>query len=174
MKIVTVFVLLMAFLMGFLFHSENLAKPCVDEDSYVSLYLRKERMAIMEQGDTLAYKVYMDSVRHDSHLSRSNTFLYSLKLATYYDYAPANYDAYETIMKVYPGVDSMDVETRKLCLFLLKRGADRGEKRCLQELKRRNINYRQICCFTESPDQYVGQWELFLRQLREAWNAKKP
>ena len=64
-----------------------------------------------------------------------------------YDYPPANYDAYKTIVDVYPKGDSMDIETKKLCLFFLKRGADRGDKKCLELLEKQKVNYHRISCF---------------------------
>ena len=54
------------------------------------------------------------------------------------------YDAYKTIQDVYPHRETMDADTKKLCAFFLKRGADRDDNRCLEIIKKQNIPYRKI------------------------------
>lgn len=64
-------------------------------------------------------------------------------MAICYNYTPANYDAYRTIIAVYPNVDKMDEETKKLCVFFLKRGADLKDVRCLEVLKQLKVDYHK-------------------------------
>lgn len=56
---------------------------------------------------------------------------------------PANYDAYRTIMAVYPNANKMDEETKRLCVFFLKRGADYKDVRCLEVLKQLKVDYHK-------------------------------
>lgn len=148
--------LVLSFIVGLMSNIYTFS-PCVCETYYADSYMKKERIAILYGGDTCAYQLYMDSVRCNKRIPRSNSFVYSLRMAICNNYAPAHYDAYETIMKVYPDVGSMDAETKKLCVFLLKRGADRDELHCLDELKRWNVKYRKKSYLATDEERNV--WE---------------
>lgn len=123
---------------------------------YCEAFMKKERLAIIQKGDIASYKLYIDSVAKEKRIPLSNSFYYSFFMALNCNYGPANYDAYETIMKVYPCKDSMDVDTRKLCIFFLKRGLDRKDERCADILKKMKIECRALYCNTDLEDQV---WE---------------
>lgn len=111
--------LIVPFLFGFVLHCNKL-KPKRIECFYVDSFMKKERNAIIEEGDTTAYKTYLVSVVKNKHIPRSNSFFYSFIMAICYNYTPANYDAYRTIMAVYPNANKMDEETKRLCVFFPK------------------------------------------------------
>ena len=134
--------LIVPFLFGFVLHCNKL-KPKRIECSYVDTFMKKERNAIIKEGDTTAYKTYLVSVVKNKRIPRSNSFFYSFFMAICYNYTPANYDAYRTIIAVYPNVDKMDEETKKLCVFFLKRGADLKDVRCLEVLKQLKVDYHK-------------------------------
>lgn len=134
--------LIVPFLFGFVLHCNKL-KPKRIECFYVDSFMKKERNAIIEEGDTTAYKAYLASVIKNKRIPRSNSFYYSFVMAICYEYTPANYDAYRTIIAVYPNVDKMDEETKKLCVFFLKRGADLKDVRCLEVLKQLKVDYHK-------------------------------
>ena len=132
--------LIFTFLAGFFYINGHLQKA-YDEVHYGSKQLVDEKIAIIEQGDTNAYENYIDSVSENKLIPRSNSFYYSFVMAISYNYSTANYDACKTIMAVYPDKDTMDVNTKKLCVFLLKRGADRNDKRCIRKPEFHFIDY---------------------------------
>lgn len=134
--------LIVPFLFGFVLHCNKL-KPKRIECFYVDSFMKKERNAIIKEGDTTAYKTYLVSVVKNKRIPRSNSFFYSFFMAICYNYTPANYDAYRTIIAVYPNVDKMDEETKKLCVFFLKRGADLKDVRCLEVLKQLKVDYHK-------------------------------
>lgn len=111
--------LIVPFLFGFVLHCNKL-KPKRIECFYVDSFMKKERNAIIEEGDTTAYKTYLVSVVKNKRIPRSNSFYYSFIMAICYNYPPANYDAYRTIMAVYPNANKMDEETKRLCVFFKK------------------------------------------------------
>lgn len=134
--------LIVPFLFGFILHYDRL-KPKRIECFYVDSFMKKERNAIIEEGDTTAYKTYLVSVVKNKHIPRSNSFFYSFIMAICYNYTPANYDAYRTIMAVYPNANKMDEDTKRLCVFFLKRGADYKDVRCLEVLKQLKVDYHK-------------------------------
>lgn len=134
--------LIVPFLFGFVLHCNKL-KPKRIECFYVDSFMKKERNAIIEEGDTTAYKTYLVSVVKNKHIPRSNSFFYSFIMAICYNYTPANYDAYRTIMAVYPNANKMDEETKRLCVFFQKRGADYKDVRCLEVLKQLKVDYHK-------------------------------
>lgn len=134
--------LIVPFLFGFVLHCNKL-KPKRIECFYVDSFMKKERNAIIKEGDTTAYKTYLVSVVKNKRIPRSNSFFYSFFMAICYNYTPANYDAYRTIMAVYPNANKMDEETKKLCVFFLKRGADLKDVRCLEVLKQLKVDYHK-------------------------------
>ena len=69
--------LIVPFLFGFVLHCNKL-KPKRIECFYVDSFMKKERNAIIEEGDTTAYKTYLVSVVKNKHIPRSNSFFYSL------------------------------------------------------------------------------------------------
>ena len=157
---VMIYIIVLAFIAGFFFDYNNL-KEEKDKKFFCSIFMEKERNAILEKGDTSAYKLYMDSIAKSNQIPLSNSFCYSCFMALYCNYIPANYDAYQTIMQVYPDSDSMDVDTKKLCVYFLKRGADRDDKRCLNILNKMYIKYQKVSCDTvynafENIDNYDG------------------
>ena len=137
-----VFLLIIPFMLGFVFHYERL-KPKSIKCFYIDTFMKKERNAIIEEGDTASYKIYLDSVIKNKHIPRSNSFFYSFIMAICYEYRPANYDAYRTIIAVYPNTNKMDEETKKLCVFFLKRGADLDDARCLEVLRQLKVDYHK-------------------------------
>lgn len=136
-------VILLSFLIGLLSKMDNLKRKTI-EVYYIDKFMEKEKEAVVEKGDTSAYRVLKASMEADERIPLSSTFYYSMIMAIYFNYAPANYDAYKTIQDVYPNRDTMDVDTRKLCSFFLRRGADRGDKRCLEVIKKEHLEYREI------------------------------
>ena len=159
--------LLVMLVIGFFYHSDNLS-PSIIEDYPINIFMYKERLAIKNEGDTSAYKLYIDSIYKNKHMALSNSFVYSLRMAIIHNYIPANYDAYKTISVVYPKNEQMDSETKRLCAFLLKRGADRGDKRCLLEIKRMKIKYREVPCPSEENDDNLPL-ELWLSKLTQVF-----
>lgn len=138
--------IILAFLLGFFYHYNHLQKQPI-KTYYFNAFMQKERLSIVENGDTCAYKLYMDSVVCNKRIPRSNSFFYSFIMDICYGYVPANYDAYRTLMAVYPDANTMDGDTEKLCIFLLRRGADNGDNRCSEALEKMNIGYERpsIC-----------------------------
>ena len=134
--------LIVPFLFGFVLHCNRL-KPKRIECFYVDSFMKKERNAIIKEGDTTAYKAYLASVIKNKRIPRSNSFYYSFVMAICYEYTPANYDAYRTIIAVYPNVNKMDEETKRLCVFFLKRGADLKDVRCLEVFKHLKVDYHK-------------------------------
>lgn len=137
------YVIVLSFLIGLLSNINNLKRKTI-EIYYVDKFMEKEKKMVVEKGDTSAYKELKASMEADERIPRSNVFYYSMIMAIYFNYAPANYDAYKTIQDVYPNRVTMDVDTRKLCSFFLRRGADRGDKHCLEIIKKQNLPYRRI------------------------------
>ena len=74
-------------------------------------------------------------MRTDKRLSKGSYFYYSFIMATIYEYVPANFDVYCALRDVYNGLDSLDVDTKYMAMFFLKRGKERGDGRCEKELK---------------------------------------
>lgn len=128
------FIIVLSFLIGFLSNIDNLKRKTI-EVYYIDKFMEKEKIAVVEKGDTSAYKTLKASMEADGRIPRSSTFYYSMIMAIYFDYSPANYDAYKTIQDVYPHRETMDADTKKLCAFFLKRGADRDDNRCLEIIK---------------------------------------
>ena len=137
------FIIVLSFLIGFLSNIDNLKRKTI-EVYYIDKFMEKEKIAVVEKGDTSAYKTLKASMEADGRIPRSSTFYYSMIMAIYFDYSPANYDAYKTIQDVYPHRETMDADTKKLCAFFLKRDADRDDNRCLEIIKKQNIPYRKI------------------------------
>ena len=61
----------------------------------------------------------------------------SYVMANMYDFTPANYDIYKTIVDTYAAFScDMDERTKDFALFYLKRGAEKGDIRAQRELKK--------------------------------------
>lgn len=165
--------LLVMLIVGFFYHSDNL-KPSIIKDYPINMFMYKERLAIKNEGDTTAYKLYIDSIYKNKHVALSNSFIYSLRMAIIHNYTPANYDAYRTISVVYPRNMQMDSETKRLSIFLLKRGADRGDKRCLLEIKKMKIKYKEVPCSSKEKEDNLSLflWLSKLTNLFEGDNLK--
>ena len=130
----SVIIIVSCFLLGLLWNWNNLRPRDYCRDA-VDANLYKEKKAINEKGDTAAYKILVDSMRTDKRLSKGSYFYYSFIMATIYEYTPANFDVYCALRDVYNGLDSMDVDTKYMAMFFLKRGKERGDNRCEKELK---------------------------------------
>lgn len=131
----SVITIVSCFLLGLLWNWNNLRPRDYCRDA-VDANLYKEKKAINEKGDTAAYKILVDSMRTDKRLSKGSYFYYSFIMATIYEYTPANFDVYCALRDAYNGLDSMDVDTKYMAMFFLKRGKERGDGRCEKELKR--------------------------------------
>lgn len=94
---------------------------------------------IVYKGDVSTYKALLDSVRNDPRVAYGNSSFidYSLIMAHYYDYAPANYDVYTALVSVF-GKEDTDSNTMKMALFYLERGARKGDIPCIDKLKEIN------------------------------------
>lgn len=87
----------------------TLSHPCLpNRDSKVVL-------AVFQKGDTIAYQQIVDSIIGDIHSSNSNYFCYSLVMANKYDYAPANYDVYYSLIECFKQNNTeMDDRTKRM------------------------------------------------------------
>lgn len=95
-----------------------------------------EKNKIVEQGDTACYFAVRDSIIHDYPLS-GTYFYYSVIMSTVYDYVPANYDAYKAIADAERIIKKEKIGspiTSPVALFFLRRGAEKGDKKCLEAL----------------------------------------
>lgn len=129
-----VVIIVISFLFGLLWDWNNL-RPRHECLEAVDANLYKEKKAVNEKGDTVAYKILVDSMRTDKRLSKGSYFYYSFIMATIYEYVPANFDVYCALRDVYNGLDSLDADTKYMAMFFLKRGKERGDSRCEKELK---------------------------------------
>ena len=120
----TYYIIIAAFLLGFCFNIENL-KSRVFSRCFIDAVLYKEKVAVLENGDTVSYKNMMSMMKNDSIAQGTTSFYYSFLMATKYNYIPANFDVYTA-----HGLDSLDKNTKHMALFFLRRGADKGDLRC--------------------------------------------
>lgn len=90
---------------------------------------------IIDEGDVETYHALIDSVKNDKRAPyRNSSYIdYSLIMAHYYDYVPANYDVYEALVSVF-GIEKTDSNTMNMALYYLNRGKRKGDKRCEKEL----------------------------------------
>lgn len=125
----TYYIIIAAFLLGFCFNIENL-KPRVFSRCFIDAVLYKEKVAVLENGDTVSYKYMMSMMKNDSIAQGTTTFYYSFLMATKYNYIPANFDVYTALINTAHSLDSLDKNTKHMALFFLRRGADKGDLRC--------------------------------------------
>lgn len=93
--------------------------------------------AVFQKGDTIAYQQIVDSIINDIHSSNSNYFCYSLVMANKYDYTPANYDVYQSLIECYAlNNTEMDDKTKRMAQNYLERGAEKGDMRAIRLLKK--------------------------------------
>ena len=105
---------------------------------------RKAREDFQKYGPVLTdavlkdYRYYVDSIKKDFRFRYPDYFGKSVFFAHYYDYAPAYYDVYEALMTLYKNdTCAMDEHTRAMTAYYLRRGAEKGDKKCREILKER-------------------------------------
>ena len=95
-----------------------------------------EKKKIVEKGDTTCYVAVRDSIRKNYPLC-GTYFYYSVIMSTVYDYVPANYDAYKAIAdaeRFLKKAKKGSPITSPIALFFLRRGAEKGDKKCVEAL----------------------------------------
>ena len=126
---------IVGFSIGILVNWTSFTKPeeSVTEIEFASYNKKK---AIVEKGDTIAYKHVVDSIK-TNYPNCGNYFYYSLVMVLAYDYAPANYDIYTALHDLYSSsnkAEQIDDKTKQLALFFLENGAKKGNKECINKL----------------------------------------
>jgi len=99
------------------------------------------RVDIFKHGDVHSYKFLVDSCRLDKQ-NFSHYLFYSFIMANTYNYVPANYDVYRALTSAYSpsyGIGKIDDKTKSIALFYLKRGAYKGYRPAIDELRRLGI-----------------------------------
>ena len=86
--------------------------------------------------DTISYEAVRK--RYQSIPNYHSLSAVSMYMANVYDYVPANYDFYKELKDTFDENNiEMDKETKKLIMFYLRRGAQKGDQRAIEELKKR-------------------------------------
>lgn len=129
------FVYVLAFAMGLLHDYKNLV-PRVYHGYCLEAYMYKEKREVIDQGNVLAYKKIMESMKDSAWISPEASFYYSLFMATKFNYAPAYYDVYHTLMTVMDGKGVPSENTKQLAMAFLRRGAALNEERCINTLSK--------------------------------------
>jgi len=94
--------------------------------------------AVFQKGDTVAFRQIVDSIISDIHSSNSNYFCYSLIMANKYDYAPAYFDVYQSLIDCFSeNHTEMDDKTKNIVQYYLERGAEKGDIRAIRLLNER-------------------------------------
>ena len=100
------------------------------------------RVKIYEHGDVKSYKFLVDSCRSDKQ-NFSHYLFYSFIMANKYNYVPANYDVYKALVSAYSprnGIGRIDEKTKSIALFYLMRGAYKGHRPAIDELRRLGLD----------------------------------
>ncbi len=113
----------------------NLLCPCYSVDKIAEVYPTETELDKLLDGDTLLYLAVMERCRKVPNYH--NLMDISYVMANMYDFTPANYDIYKTIVDTYAAFScDMDERTKDFALFYLKRGAEKGDIRAQRELKK--------------------------------------
>lgn len=139
-------IFIILFFIGLVLNFQNL-KPAEDVGNdwkKLDSSCYKEKTLIIEHGDIDAYKKLLKHYKlyKNGKFDASSCFYYAFIMATKYEYFPANYDVYLSLIKPYGTVNSLDKNTKRLAVFFLYRGMNRGDKRCKKifESIQRNLN----------------------------------
>lgn len=127
------FVYVLAFVMGLMYDYKNLV-PRVYHGYCLEAYMYKEKREVIDQGNVLAYKKIVASMKDSAWISPEASFYYSLFMATKFNYAPAYYDVYHTLMTVMDGKGTLSEDTKQLAMAFLRRGAALNDERCIRTL----------------------------------------
>jgi hypothetical protein len=102
-------------------------------------HISEIRERIIKDGDTMAYRHFVDSCQSTSLRPYSHYLFFSIVMANKYNYVPANYDIYVALNDVFlynKKLGKMDKKTKALSIFYLKRGAYRGYQPAIIEMKK--------------------------------------
>ncbi len=94
---------------------------------------------LMVHGDINSYKEL--KAEYDTLAHPQEFLYYSIVMALEHDYAPAYYDAYHAMTSIFtenPTLGKIDDKTKAEAMYFLRLGAQKGDKRAQQELKRIN------------------------------------
>ena len=96
-------------------------------------------------GDINSYKEM--KAEYDTMAHPQEFLYYSIVMALEHDYAPAYYDAYHALTSIFtdnPTLGKIDDKTKEEAMYFLRLGAQKGDKRAQQELKRINNNSNAV------------------------------
>jgi hypothetical protein len=98
----------------------------------------RQKGLVLKEGNVECYNKLLDSIKNDTNTVANNYFYYAFVMANKYNYAPANYHVYQSLISIYnKDTTKMDADTRKWASFYLSRGAKMGDKNCLKIINKR-------------------------------------
>ena len=109
------FVYVLAFAIGLMYDYQNLV-PRVFHVYCLEAYMYKEKREVIDQGNVLAYKKIVASMKDSAWIS------------------PAYYDVYHSLMTVMDEKGTPSEDTKQLAMAFLRRGAALNEERCKKTL----------------------------------------
>lgn len=114
-------------------------RNCSSEPSERFYIASPEELSIARYGNIKVYNKIRDSIRKYNP-ECPDYIQIAYKLANTYNYTPANYDIYLGLKEMFElnGID-MDMRTDSMAKFFLMRGAERGDKRAIEELTKLKI-----------------------------------
>lgn len=122
---------------GFIVYYENIHQ--YDQVKHIP----EIRERIIKDGDTMAYRHFVDSCQSISLRPYSHYLFFSIVMANKYNYVPANYDIYMALHDVFlynKKLGKMDKKTRAMSMFYLKRGAYNGFQSAIVEMKKLRLS----------------------------------
>ena len=132
---IVIFIVL--FLIGLVLNYQNL-EPTIEPNSgweTLNSSFLKEKKLIVSDGDVEADKKVVKYLLYTKGRDdASSIFYYAFLMAIQYEYTPANYDAYQALIKPYGEITALDKNTQQLAMFFLHRGANKGNRECMQAL----------------------------------------
>ena len=116
-----------SYLLGHKYHNYLVVKN--DNNMYGDMEYIDEHLSlkkrIIENGDTSAYKEYLEKISIYDKNNELDKLSYSIYMSNRYNYPFASYQVYKSICNWQKGgLDSLDVDSRKIALYYQKKATE--------------------------------------------------